>query len=360
MNVHPLRQGSISGPSPAPEVAPATVDEWHEIVAGDPSALPEQTPQWTAAICDHTSAVDVSRVYRFADGRRFVLPLVARRGIPAVAAQLWSFPSAWGIGGPVGAHLDRHAVEHIVEDLLRLKPLRVSIRIDPVTDHLWRHLPALGRMIAVPRTAHVVELHRDAAVHLASLSRQTRYNIRRAERRGVDVRVGIGGRLLDDHYGLFLRSVDRWADQQHEPRRLARLRATRRDPLVKLQRIADHLGDRFTTVVGYVDGCPAASAIVLLGSTTRYTRGAIDAELVKGTNANDAVHWRALTLAYDTGARRYNMGDSGSAAGLSRFKERFGATPVEYGEYRIERLPLTRIDRAARAAVKKLIGFEDR
>lgn len=346
--------------TPAPEVDRVETAEWREVVAGDPVALPEQTPEWTAAICDQTASVDVSRVYRFADGRRFVLPLVTRRGVPRPLAQLWSFPGAWGIGGPVGADLDRAVVDHIVDDLVHLGAARISIRVDPLADAHWRHLPGERQMIAVPRTAHVAELHGDAETHLAGLSRQTRYNIRKAERRGVSVEVGVGGRLLDDHYRLFMRSVERWAGQQHEPLALARLRATRRDPLAKLETMARHLGDRFVTVVAAVDGEPAASAIVLLGGTTRYTRGAIDVDLVKGTNANDAVHWRALTLAYEHGALRYNMGESGSAEGLARFKERFGATAVPYGEYRMERLPLTRVDRTARDVVKKLIGFRDR
>ncbi len=344
---------------PAPVITAATHDEWVEIAAADPTALPEQTPEWTAAICEGSAYADVSRAYRFADGRRFVLPLVARRGLPRPAAQLWSFPNAWGIGGPVGLGLDRHVVDHIVEDLRGLGAARVSVRIDPLADAHWRHLALDGRALVIPRTAHVAELHDDAATHLAGLSKQTRFNIRKATRRGVHIEVGTAGELLDDHYGLFLRSVDRWADHQHEPLALARWRAARRDPLTKLQRIGRHLGDRFCVVVGYVDNRPAASAIVLLGATARYTRGAIDADLVRGTNANDAVHWRALELAYEHGARRYNMGESGTADGLAHFKERFGAAAVPYGEYRLERLPLTGADRAARRLVKRVVGFKD-
>ena len=348
-----------TGALPVPAVTSPAQREWAEIAATDPAALPEQTPEWTAAICDGSAYADVSRAYRFADGRRFVLPLVARRGLPRPAAQLWSFPNVWGIGGPVGRGLDRHVVDHIVEDLRGLGAARVSVRIDPLADAHWRHLALDGRALVIPRTAHVAELHDDASSHLAGLSKQTRFNIRKAGRRGVRIEVGTGGELLDAHYELFLRSVDRWAEHQHEPLALARWRAARRDPLAKLERIGRHLGERFCVIVGYVDERPAASAIVLLGATTRYTRGAIDADLVRGTNANDAVHWRALELAYADGAHRYNMGESGSADGLAHFKERFGAVAVPYGEYRLERLPLTSADRAARRLVKRVVGFKD-
>ncbi|MCP3854260.1 MAG: GNAT family N-acetyltransferase [Actinomycetia bacterium] len=347
------------GVVPAPEVTPAGRDEWAAIAASDPKALPEQTPQWTEAICDKSAYVDLSRCYRFADGRRFVLPLVARRRTPRAGAQLWSFPNAWGIGGPVGRGLDRHVVDHITADLRGMGAARVSIRIDPTDDAHWRHLADDGATVVVERTAHIAELGDGAATHLAGLSRQTRFNIRKAQRRGVRVETSTGGALLEDHYKLFLGSVDRWAGHQHEPLVMARWRAARRDPLSKLRRIGEHLGGRFCVIVGYVGDRPAASAIVLLGATTRYTRGAIDPEIVRGTNANDAVHWRALEIAYEHGARRYNMGESGSADGLARFKERFGAVAVPHGEYRFERFPITALDRAARGLVKRTVGFKD-
>ena len=41
------------------------------------------------------------------------------------------------------------------------------------------------------------------------------------------------------------------------------------------------------------------------------------------------------------------------------FKERWGAVGHPYHEVRIERLPVTRVDAAARGAVKRLIGFRD-
>ncbi len=113
-------------------------------------------------------------------------------------------------------------------------------------------------------------------------------------------------------------------------------------------------------IVGDVSGVPAASAIVLLGPTVRYTRGATDVAVAASSGVNDAVHWRAIELAIEYGASRYNMGESGSSVGLATFKERFGAVAVTSGEYRIEHLPLTAADRAVRGAVKKLIGFEDR
>ena len=53
------------------------------------------------------------------------------------------------------------------------------------------------------------------------------------------------------------------------------------------------------------------------------------------------------------------MGESGSSAGLARFKGRFGAQAYDYAEYWIERVPVYRADRALSAGVKRVIGFQD-
>jgi hypothetical protein len=53
------------------------------------------------------------------------------------------------------------------------------------------------------------------------------------------------------------------------------------------------------------------------------------------------------------------MGDSGRSASLGQFKERFGARPYGYAEYRLERLPLTAAQESVKWAVKRLIRFRD-
>ena len=213
--------------------------------------------------------------------------------------------------------------------------------------------------MVLPRTTHVADLGSDVDEYFAQLPGTTRRGIRRATRRDARIRVGRGGELLDEHYRLFERSIERWAAHQHEPVWLAKFRGRRRDPIAKLRAIGEHLGDRFCVIVGDVSGVPAASIIILLGPTVRDTRAAVDVTVAARTGVNDAVHWRAIELAMEYGATSYNMGESGSSAGISAFKERFGAVAVHSGEYRIEHLPLTAADRAARRTVKKLIRFQD-
>jgi len=330
--------------------------EWQAVVAADRSHVPEQTPEWLDAVCADDRYDDASRLYECADGRRFVLPLVRRQGPLGFGGRYYSYPPAWGIGGPVGAELDRDVVAAIVADLRSLRAASVSIRIQPQDDPLWSL--ASSEMVAVPRRGHVIELAETIDDHYRDLSKGTRRYLRVADRSGVTVQLAEDESLLDAHYELYLKSVVRWAEHQREPDRMALWRARRRDPLAKLQSMSRHLGSRLITAIASVDGQPAASSIVLLGPIARETRAAMDIEL-SHSRASYAVQWAAIEAAYRFGSVAYNMGESGDSEGIGFFKERFGALPIVHSEYRLERFPLTKADQAARRLVKRIIGFRD-
>ena len=84
----------------------------------------------------------------------------------------------------------------------------------------------------------------------------------------------------------------------------------------------------------------------------------MDIDIAGPTRATDALEWEAIKEACAVGARWYQMGDS-STPGVAAFKERFGAVQVDYDEFVSERVPLTRVDQMARAAVKRLVGFDE-
>jgi lipid II:glycine glycyltransferase (peptidoglycan interpeptide bridge formation enzyme) len=111
--------------------------------------------------------------------------------------------------------------------------------------------------------------------------------------------------------------------------------------------------------VARYEGRPVASIVVLQDGNASYTRGAMIKDLAGHTKANDLLHWLAIRAACEAGCRDYHMGESGRSSSLAQFKKKFGARPVPYSEYRIERLPLTRADTAARGLVKRIVGFRD-
>jgi hypothetical protein len=336
-------------------IAPAPRELWRTVLAQDDHALPEHAPEWIDAMAATGAYQDASRLYEFSDGRQFVLPLVRRRG---PVGWYGSFPPAWGIGGMVGAGVDADVVAAVVDDLRSLDAVRVAVRPDPLQAAAWSAVDGPG-VTRIARRAHVIDLAGGVEDVRARLSKLTLRNLRTAEKHGVRIVRDRDGSLLPLYYELYLTSLQRWAEHQHEPLALARWRGIRRDPIDKLQRLAERMGDSLRVNLAFVDDRPVAGSITLLGRTAHYTRGAMDRDLAARPRANDLLMWTTITAACEAGCSVYHLGESGQSTSLARYKERFGARGVDYAEIRLERLPVTRVDSAVRSGVKRLLGYRD-
>lgn len=271
-----------------------------------------------------------------------------------------AYGSGWGIGGIVGPDLDPAAVEGILADLVNDEAVYTHLRPNPLKAAIWDEADtSIAR--SIPRRAHVLSLEGGVEPTRQRFRKSGRVGMRKAQKHGVEVSVFLGGEMLDVYYErLYMVSIERWAERQREPLALARARARHRDPLRKLETLARHLGDAFRMYLAFVDGEPVAGNIVVSGPNNSHsTRGAMDADLARITYAGYAAEWSAIKDACEAGHRSYQMGESGSNPSLSEYKERFGAEPITYNEYRIERLPLLTVDAWARGAVKRVIGFRD-
>lgn len=341
----------VSVTSPAPRIV------WKTLIEQDADALPYQSPEWTDSACATGRFVDASRLYEMADGQRFVLPLIARAGLPRWLNIAGSMPSSWGIGGLLGsAPLTAPVVAAVLEDLRNAGFLALHIRPNPLHAAVWQSAP-IG--LSIPRRAHVLDLAGGFdTVWEQRFSGQVRRVIRKAER-AVEVEFDSTGRLLPQFYALLEKSWVRWATAQNEPKALALWRARRRDPYTRFERMAASMGENCQVGMASIGGQPVASIVVLRGRNTNYSRGAMDAELIGNSGANELLNKLAIEQAIMAGHRYYHMGESGQSSSLSRFKEKLGAVAYDYAEYRIERVPLTRADLLARTAVKRLIGFKD-
>jgi hypothetical protein len=335
---------------------------WHALLEADPDAMPTQSPQWLAAVCASGEWEDASRLYRAADGRTALLPLVARTRRPGWAQALASPPVAWGYGGLLcdGA-VTADLVAAVLDDVTATHPLRLHVRPNPLHAEAWREaLRGRAGLSVRDGCAHVLDLTGGfETVWSQRFKQMTRTQVRRAERMGVEVETDTGGRLVGVLDQLLASSTDRWAEHQHEPRALARWRRTRRDPVSKLRTIADALGEACRVSVAWYDGRPAAAILVLRGRNAHYTRGAMDEELAGRTQANRLLHKVAIEEACAAGCSAYHMGETGGSEGLAQFKSRFGAVAHPYPELWLERLPLHGADQGLRGAVKRVIGFRD-
>jgi Acetyltransferase (GNAT) domain len=341
-------------------VSPAPRDVWEALLTSDPKALPTQTPVWTDCMCRMGDYADASRLYELPGGRRLVLPMVHRRHLPGPLAGDASLPPAWGMGGivaPGGTQLADAAA--VFTDLAARAVVRTRLRPNPLDGDTWSATRPPG-VAVVPRLAHVLPLEGGfERVWQERFKGEARTAVRKAERSGLTVERDTSGRLVPVLYELYERSLDRWADQSHEPRALARWRGHRRDPRRKFELMTRALGEACRIWVAWSDGRPAAAILVLQGSNATYSRGMMDKDVAGPLCANHLLHRLAIEEACAAGCRYYHMGESGGSASLSLFKAQFGARPHAYAEYHIERLPITTLDQRARGVVKRMIGFRD-
>jgi CelD/BcsL family acetyltransferase involved in cellulose biosynthesis len=340
-------------------VSPAPRDTWESVLRSDPFALESQSPAWAAAMCDARGFRDVSRLYETADGRTLVLPLLRR----SVAGGMVTFDRSnqpdCGVGGllaPGGASAEEIAA--VLDDLSRRRVLVQSVSPGPLLAPAWS-AAAPARAITVAHRAHVLDLaegwEQVSSKHFTSHSRWAR---RRAERAGVTVECGTSGRGVPEFYQLVELAVVRWARKQNEPLWLARHRLNRRDPRAKFEAMGRFLRERFRIYLAYFEGRTIAGNVVVLGTNAYGYRAAMDETMAK-TRANDLLHFHMIEDACRAGCRYFYMGDSGRSAGAAAYKERFGAQPQPYPEYRFERLPISRTEHLIKSGIKKAIGFKD-
>jgi hypothetical protein len=325
--------------------------------------MPTQAPEWIDSLCANGVYRNATRLYEMPDGRQAILPLVQRTGVVGGRARLESMPTSWGYGGLIAPDgVTAGLAGAVLDDLQRPLVGRVVLRPNPLHAAAWAEAAAGRRWVTeVPRRAHVLDLAGGFDVAWRERFRSpTRTKVRRAQRLGVVVRTGTAGELLGVFHDLLLRSFDRWAEQQHEPHWLARLRGRRRDPAEKFHTIAARLGERFRVSVAWYGGEPAAAILVLRNANVaHYTRGAMDKPLAAACFANYLLHKVAVEDACKNGCQTYHMGESGTAIGLSQFKGHFGAMCRPYAEYKIEHVPLSRMEHFAKKSVKRAIGFRD-
>lgn len=338
--------------------SPAPHHAWKACHDADPQALPSQSPEWRDAMEATGQWRDASRHYRFADGRELVLPLVRPRGVRRSWSRL-SVPDAWGFGGPVGGDIDAPTIASVLADLDRLRTGWVRIRPNPLQAGLWDDAVDMPGVepLRLAKRAHVLELDPEPDRLFAErFTSSARRNVRAATRAGIEIEVDTEGNLAPIFHDLLMRSVDRWAGAAHEPLALARLRARRRDPVEKFLAWSEAMHGGCRILVARRDGQPIAAMIVLQGVNAHMTRNAMDRELVGSDRPNELLYWHAIRDACLAGCRWFHMGESGGSASLARYKEKYGAVGFDYPELRLEHLPVTRVDAAARAGVRRILG----
>ncbi|NUK86757.1 GNAT family N-acetyltransferase [Streptomyces lunaelactis] len=327
-------------------VSPVPRETWAKVLAADPGATAFLLPQWLDCICSVRGWQDASRLYRTAEGRELVLPMVRRPAWFRALSLQSSFPPGWGTGGILASGGVRpDEVDMVLADLASDRALRTSVRPDFAAAPAWPG--GAPGVVTVPRRVHVLDLDggMDAlwSQRWSGKSRRgLRSSERKAEQAGLVIESGHSPELVSAFYDLYLRWIDRRARERQLPSAVVRSRGKRAEPLAKFQAVAASLPGTCRIHVARLDGEPVAATISLLhGSICIYWRGVSDKRTAAPLRANQFLQLRSIKEACDAGCRYYEMGESGGVTSLEQFKANLGGGVRTLAEYRIERLPLT-------------------
>jgi CelD/BcsL family acetyltransferase involved in cellulose biosynthesis len=334
--------------APVRVVSPAPTEEWVRLTRSS-DILPTQSLEWAQCIWECGGWHDRSRLYHLADGRRILVPLAGfGRGRAAVLA---SWPHGWGYGGALASDgkLKAADVALAIRDLAGLGVLRVSLSPSPF-DTAW-HAARSSADGRVDYLIHVLDLTGGLDAVWRNYSSNVRYSIRRAERSRLDIRRDDTCAFLPEFTALYRLSAQRWAAASGRPAALGLLQERIKRPARQLAVAARALGPALVVWGAFLDDEPVATIVVLRGrSRVLYWLGAMNRELAARTHANALLHHRAIEEALSEGATCYSFGESDPGSRLAQYKAKFGARPVYWSAYYLERLPVTATISAARGA----------
>jgi hypothetical protein len=334
---------------------------WEDLVDQDPGIALSKTPQWIDCICSADNFSDATLLFRAEDGRRLVLPRVRSTGSACVLGLFASPPRHWNLGADASGFLSEggpsspQELRALIQQVHRHSGLRTRVVVGGEDAKLWA-CAVPETVYSITRTAQVLDLRGGfSTVWSKRFTSKVRSNSRKAERRGVVVESDSTGRLVPAFDVLYRISVDRWAQERGQPRKLMRWLARRAHPFSKFTTVAQKLGEQCTVWIASRQGEPLAGIIVLSrGPRATYWRGAMDKERLRGTGANELLHRCAIEDACANERQSYDFGLS-QTDDLRRFKATFGATEVPVHIYFFERFPTAAVEDKCYDAAKRTI-----
>ena len=165
----------------------------------------------------------------------------------------------------------------------------------------------------------------------SNLHSKTRYNVRLATKKGVEIKEGTRGDLKDFHEIMITTGIrDGFITR----------------PLEYFERMYDCLGERhFKLLMAYYEDKPISGVIVIIyGNKTWYLYGASSNEH-RNLMPNYLLQWEMIKIALQNKSDIYDLrgvpGIADNSNGLYRFKKGFGADYTEFiGEVFIEFKPI--------------------
>lgn len=290
---------------------------WDALVAGFDDADYDQTAflgecRWGA---DRLSRLAVLRDGAVVGGAQvFVFRPPLLRSLPGIAHV--KFGPLWRSAGAEPCLEDLETVlDALVDEYVGERGLCLTVVPKPDPEHMgtvWRALEARGfrrRREVVAARRYIVDASLDADAQRKSLGQKWRYNLKKAEKAGLDIRIVEGAEGADAFMALHAAMRGRksyrdasWVDRFPE----------------LLPGLPAHLSPEI--VLAYHDGTPTAGAAVgRLGNSALYLFGGTDSRAL-ALRAGYALQWWIIGRLAREGVRWYDLDSDSDDPGLRQFK----------------------------------------
>ncbi len=291
---------------------PETV--WQKLYDASSDAPPFQSPGWYAAWHADTGQEVAAVGFKFSDGARAVLPIALERAYRGTMHRARS-----GVGGGYGGLFGPRSLS---ERHVALAYRALARRFPDLSVQTFPHQGWPG----APRGPHATTT-RTLRIDLAPReTMRKRYfkNRRRDSRFALEYGVDFGpleGERLEAFLELYHEAAGQWAFDRHR-----RGDAWWRTLAERLPELALNLA--------WQQGQVAAARVFAWRAGIAYDLAQLVSPRFRNGEAATAVTDGTLVYAHSLGLRQFDMMPSGGLEGVYRFKESFGAGPVEVLEYR--------------------------
>jgi FemAB-related protein (PEP-CTERM system-associated) len=171
---------------------------------------------------------------------------------------------------------------------------------------------------AWPSRRHKVAMHlplaSDAEDQWTRLDRKVRNQVRKAEKSGLTLEVA-AGTLVDDFYSVFARNMRDLGTPVYAK--------------AFFELVVRLLPDAARVFVVRLNREPIAASITLADRGAMEVPWASSLREMNDRSPNMLLYWAMLRTAIGDGCRRFDFGRSSPGAGTYRFKEQWGAQPVQ-------------------------------
>jgi lipid II:glycine glycyltransferase (peptidoglycan interpeptide bridge formation enzyme) len=300
------------------EVVTLPEQQWEAYLSRLPAYSYLATPAWSRILADALGYKSQALCYRFPDAE-FLLPLAVRRNrLGELDCRSMPFGTYGGpllVGGDAASDPPGYA-SAIARDLRH----RIGFGYLVACPGPYPHL-ALPRVYERTIT-HMVDLSQGSEAVWKRMDKDARNQVRQAERAGVNIRIDNSIAAFLAYYEMLEASARRWGlNHADHPWSLFEAVCQQAD------------SGRVALWLATVNDSLAAGVLLVYGKGEAfYFSGAMYKELAH-SRPNNLLQWRVLQDAAARGYWLYNMGAGAHLTGVRKFKEAFGAEPVEYPSY---------------------------